>query len=99
MQSRVNVRQSPLQVSSTFGPKFSRSLSSYDVASSWQGPIQSTFGWHLVKLLEINSSSVAPFEDIRATVHGDFTYQSRLQAQADFIEQIRSNYDIVRKQD
>ena len=99
MQSRVNVRQSPLQVASTFGPEFTRSLNSYDVASNWQGPIQSTFGWHLVKLLEINSSSVAPFEDIRATVHGDYTYESRLQAQADFIEQVRSNYDIVRKEE
>ena len=99
MQSRVNVRQSPLQVASTFGPEFTRSLNSYDVALNWQGPIKSTFGWHLVKLLEINSSSVAPFEDIRATVLGDYTYESRLQAQADFIEQVRSNYDIVRKEE
>ena len=99
MQSRVNVRQSPLQVASKFGPEFTRSLNSYDVASNWQGPIQSAFGWHLVKLLEINSSSVSPFEDIRATVYGDYTYESRLQAQADFIEQVRSNYDIVRKED
>ncbi len=99
MQSRVNVRQSPLQVASTFGPEFTRSLNSYDVASNWQGPIQSTFGWHLVKLLEKNSSSVAPFEDIRTAVLGDYTYESRLQAQADFIEQVRSNYDIVRKEE
>ena len=99
MQSRVNVRQSPLQVASTFGPEFTRSLNSYDVASNWQGPIQSTFGWHLVKLLEINSSSIAPFEDIRTAVLGDYTYESRLQAQADFIEQVRSNYDIVRKEE
>ena len=99
MQSRVNVRQSPLQVASTFGPEFTRSLNSYDVALNWQGPIKSTFGWHLVKLLEINSSSVAPFEDIRATVLGDYTYESRLRAQADFIEQVRSNYDIVRKEE
>jgi peptidyl-prolyl cis-trans isomerase C len=99
MQSRMNARQSPLQVASTFGPEFTRSLNSYDVSSNWQGPIQSTFGWHLVRLLEINSSSVAPFEDIRVTVHGDYTYDSRLQAQADFIEQARSNYDIVRKEE
>ncbi|MFP6810788.1 MAG: peptidyl-prolyl cis-trans isomerase [Pseudohongiellaceae bacterium] len=99
MQSRVNVRQSPPQVSSTFGPEFSRSLNRYDVTSNWQGPIQSTFGWHLVKLLEKNSPSVAPFLDIRATVHSDYTYESRLQAQADFIEQVRSNYDFVRKED
>ena len=99
MQSRVNVRQSPLQVASTFGPEFTLSLDSYDVDSNWQGPLQSTFGWHLVKLLEINSSSIAPFEDIRTAVHGDYTYESRLQAQADFIEQVRSNYDIVRKEE
>lgn len=99
MQSRMNVRQSALQVASTFGPEFTRSLNSYDVASNWQGPIQSTFGWHLVKLLEKNSSSVASFEDIRTAVLGDYTYESRLQAQADFIEQVRSNYDIVRKEE
>lgn len=98
MQSRMNARQSPLQVASTFGPEFTRSLNSYDVASNWQGPIQSTFGWHLVRLLEINPSWVAPFEDIRVAVHGDYTYESRLQAQADFIEQARSDYDIVRKE-
>lgn len=99
MQSRMNVRQSPLQVASKFGPEFTRSLNDYDVASNWQGPIQSAFGWHLVKVLEKNSSSVAPFLDIRATVLGDYTYESRLRAQADFIEQVRSNYDIVRKED
>jgi hypothetical protein len=82
----MNVRQSSLQVVSTFGPEFTRSLNSYDVASNWQGPIQSTFGWPLVKVLEKNSSTVAPFLDIRAAVLGDYTYESRLQAQADFIE-------------
>ena len=97
MQSRMNVRQSPLQVVSTFGREFTLSLNNYDVASDWQGPIQSTFGWHLVKVLEKRSASVAPFIDIRATVLGDYTYEARVQAQADFIEQVRSNYDIVRK--
>ena len=97
MQSRMNVRQSPLQVASTFGPEFTRSLNSFDSAPNWQGPIQSAFGWHLVKLLEKNSSSVAPFEDIRATVLGDYTYELRMQAQSDFIEQVRPTYDIVRK--
>ena len=98
MQSRMNARQSPLQVTSTFGLEFARSLNSYDVALNWQGPIQSTFGWHLVKVLEKNPASVTPFLDIRATVLGDYTYESQVQAQADFIEQVRPNYDIVRKE-
>ena len=99
MQSRMNARQSSLQVISTFGPEFARSLNSFDADSNWQGPIQSPFGWHLVKVLEKNSASVAPFLDIRATVLGDYSYESRVQAQADFIEQVRPNYDIVRKED
>ena len=78
----------PLQVVSTFGREFTRSLNNYDVASDWQGPIQSTFGWHLVKVLEKHSASVAPFIDIRATVLGDYSYEARVQAQADFIEQV-----------
>ena len=99
MQSRMNVRQSPLQVVSRFGREFTLSLNNYDVASNWQGPIQSTFGWHLVKVLEKLSASVAPFIDIRATVLGDYTYKTRVQAQADFIEQVRPSYDIVRKEE
>ena len=99
MQSRMNVRQSPLQVVSTFGREFTLSLNNYDVASDWQGPIQSTFGWHLVKVLEKHSASVAPFIDIRATVLGDYSYEARVQAQADFIEQLRPNYDIIRKEE
>ena len=99
MQSRMNVRQSSLQVVSTFGREFTRSLYNYDVASDWQGPIQSTFGWHLVKVLEKHSASVAPFIDIRATVLSDYSYEARVQAQADFIKKVRLNYDIVRKEE
>jgi hypothetical protein len=51
-----------------------------------------------VKVLEQNPASVTPFLDIRATVLGDYTYESQVQAQADFIEQVRPNYDIVRKE-
>jgi len=99
MQSRINVRQSPLQVVSTFGREFARSLNNHEVAPDWQGPIKSTFGWHLVKVLEKHSASVAPFIDIRATVLSDYSYEARVQAQADFIEQVRPNYDIVRKEE
>ncbi len=99
MQSRINVRKSPLDVASTFGPEFTQGLGIYDVSEAWQGPIQSTFGWHLIKMLEKNPPTVAPFEDVRATLIGDYSYDSRLQAQANFIEQVRSNYDIVIKDD
>ena len=99
MQSRVNVRQSPRDVASTFGPEFTRSLGRFDVAENWQGPIQSSFGWHLVKVLEITAPAIAPIEDIRATLIGDYTYDSRMRAQRDFIEQVRPNYNITRNDD
>ena len=96
MLSRVNVRQSPREVASTFGPEFSRSLGMLEVAENWQGPIQSNFGWHLVKVLELNAPAIVPFEDIRTELGADYLYDARLMAQQDFIDQVRPNYDIVR---
>ena len=96
MLSRVNVRQSLREVASTFGPDFTGSLEMLEVAENWQGPIQSSFGWHLVKVLELKASEVAPFEDIRNELGADFVYDARMQAQEDFIDKVRPNYEIVR---
>lgn len=96
MLSRVNVRQSPREVASTFGPDFTRSLGMFEVAENWQGPIQSNFGWHLVKVMELNAPALAPFEDIRNELGADYVYDARMKAQKDFIDQVRPNYDIVR---
>lgn len=99
MLSRVNVRQSLREIASTFGPDFTRSLETLEVAESWQGPVQSSFGWHLVKVLELNPPVLAPFEDIRTELGVDYDYDARRQAQADFIDQVRPNYEIIRQAD
>ncbi len=96
MLSRVNVRQSPREIVSAFGPDFTRSLGILEVAENWQGAIQSNFGWHLVKVLELNAPAIAPFEDIRTELGADYLYDARMKAQEDFIDQVRPNYDIVR---
>lgn len=99
MLARMNVRQSPRDVASAFGPEFTRGIGSLAVAQHWQGPVQSRIGWHLVKVLEVNPPSIAPIEDIRAALAADYSYAARLQAQEDFITEVRANYDIVRKDD
>ena len=97
MQNRMNVRKSTREITSTFGPGFNTSLGMINVAETWQGPIQSAFGWHWVKVLEKNPPSVATFEDVRASLIGDYAYDTRLMAQSKFIEQARPRYDIVHK--
>jgi len=99
MLSRVNVRQSAREVTSTFGPDFTGSLGMFEVAENWQGPIQSSFGWHLVKVLELNAPAVTPFEDIRNELGADYIYDARVKAKEDFIDQVRPNYDILRYAD
>jgi len=96
MLSRVNARQSLREIASTFGPDFTRSLEMLEVAENWQGPIQSAFGWHLVKVLELNAPTLAPFEDIRTELGADYVYDARMKAQEAFIDKVRPSYDIVR---
>ena len=96
MLSRVNVRQSPREIASTFGPEFARSLGLLEVAENWQGPIQSNFGWHLVKVLELNAAVMVPFEDIRTELGADYLYDAKMKAQETFIDQVRPSYDIAR---
>ena len=49
--------RSPEQVATVFGAKFTRSLFQLQ-PSSWHGPIESGFGWHLVWVESMTSARV-----------------------------------------
>lgn len=65
---KVHTAQSRREIAERFGQKFAEDLMDLPVASEWQGPVQSGFGWHLVRLYHRKEGTVPPLEDIRDEV-------------------------------
>jgi peptidyl-prolyl cis-trans isomerase C len=49
------------EIGSHFGADFQQQLFNYKVADEWQGPLQSTYGWHLVLLVKNTPSYIPDF--------------------------------------
>lgn len=83
----------PALVRSHFGESFSTALFDMPVGS-WQGPVQSNHGWHLV-LLEASSAARAPaLTDVAATVREDALAAKRQAAAALALNRLLDRYEI-----
>jgi parvulin-like peptidyl-prolyl isomerase len=60
------------EVSSRLGEAFAAALADLKPSEAWQGPLQSGFGWHLVRLRARGSGDPPKFEDIRQQVENDW---------------------------
>ena len=58
----------------------------------WQGPIESPFGLHLVRIEQITRGEVPALEDIRAVVRREWQSDARNASRKELIAQLRANY-------
>jgi len=61
----------------------------------WHGPVLSGYGVHLVYVYEFVEAPPAVFENVQARVLEDWHEQKREQFNADFLESLKSRYQIV----
>lgn len=59
-------------IARTFGEAFADSAARLSPDSQWQGPLESTLGWHLVRVREKVVGAVPPLTDVRARVEADW---------------------------
>ena len=59
-------------VSSHFGEQFAASLDTLAPGQSWQGPVLSGFGWHLVRVTGRHASRVPKLSEVRQQVENDW---------------------------
>ncbi len=59
------------EVEARFGSQFASSLNEIQVGNSWQGPVQSGFGWHILRLRERDAGEV-DFEALRGVLANDW---------------------------
>ena len=62
---------------------------------AWHGPVLSGYGVHLVYLYSLEKSPPAVFEDVKALVLENWQMETREQFNADFLENLKTRYEIV----
>lgn len=82
------------ELAKTFGPGFARSLFTLETGS-WQGPIESGYGWHLIFIDSLTPARVPEFEEVEADVRTQWTSAQREETKQRMYEQMKSHYEIV----
>jgi hypothetical protein len=81
------------EVEREFGPEFGAALNGLPLGS-WQGPLRSAFGLHLVHIIERNGRHAPPLEQVRAQVERDLLQVRTEQTNAAVYDKLRTNYRV-----
>jgi hypothetical protein len=80
-------------IESSFGAEFAAALADLPVGS-WQGPVISTFGAHLVFLQDRHGGTAQDFAAVRDLVARDWLYEQSNATREQFYEELRASYRI-----
>jgi len=79
-----------------FGSSFARSFAALDQdTSEWQGPIESSFGMHLVRILNYQNARSPTFTDIRSDALRAWREEAQRQQTAQAIKAVVDKYNVV----
>jgi hypothetical protein len=81
-------------VAAIYGPAFASAVFEMAVGE-WSRPVQSKFGWHLVKVLDRSEAGPASFEDVKGKLPLLYLAARKRQATAAFLEQAAQRYRIT----
>ena len=80
-------------LSSLFGPEFARAVLALE-PGSWQGPLESGYGLHLVFVSAASPSAVRTFEDARADVLREWRLERERETKAAYLAELRKKYGV-----
>jgi peptidyl-prolyl cis-trans isomerase C len=91
----VELQDKPLpEIEQTFGHEFSTAVAAL-ATGEWQGPVRSTYGWHLVKVTMRKEARVPTLAEAREKVQKDLAEEQRRAANDEVFERLKSRYVIV----
>ena len=93
MLNRQYARQSELDLSRLMGTQFAAALFQQE-AENWGVPLQSAFGWHVVKIDTRHAAQQAAFGPLIERVARDYQKMQRQQAMAAAWDELRGRYEI-----
>ena len=86
--------RSPEQLANVFGPQFAQALFQLK-QGSWQGPIESGYGWHLVWIDSMMPGRVPAFEEVEPDVKSEWIAEQTAEAKRKAFEAMRARYEVV----
>jgi hypothetical protein len=82
------------EMAKLFGPRFAETLLQQP-PGSWQGPIESGYGWHLVWVDSVTRRRVPVFEEVEAEVKTEWIGDQRAETRRRAYEAMRARYEVV----
>jgi peptidyl-prolyl cis-trans isomerase C len=82
------------QVAGIFGTDFTKTIFSLR-PGSWQGPIESGLGWHLVFVDSLVAGRLPAFEEVAADVKAQWSDEQRIELRDRSFELMKARYEIV----
>jgi len=88
-------RVSGRELEERFGEAFRAALDKAPVGQTWQGPVASGFGWHLVRLRARETGGVPPLAEIRDRVEADWRTETSAARKDEAYRLLRDSYRIT----
>jgi peptidyl-prolyl cis-trans isomerase C len=86
--------RAPVYLGKEFGPKFALAVAKLPTGS-WQGPIESGFGWHLVYVDTLVPGRVPPFEEIEGDVKTAWLSEQKATGWKKAYKDMRAKYTVL----
>jgi hypothetical protein len=90
---RVLEQATAREVAGTFGSDFSDALANAPVGT-WTGPLESSFGLHLVRITERTAAQAPGLADVRDRVAREWAAERRTEANERFYRALRNRYEV-----
>jgi parvulin-like peptidyl-prolyl isomerase len=87
------VGQDEQDLRGSFGDGFAREVVAME-PGEWQGPVESSYGLHLVKVYDRRAAYPPELREIEARIRGDMDLENREAAKELFYTEILKNYQI-----
>lgn len=82
------------RVARDYGESFAEALGTMPVGA-WQGPVESAYGAHMVRVERYVAGVLPPLEQVRTELTRDFEYARRERALESSLAELRKKYEIV----
>jgi hypothetical protein len=94
LYNRNYVNRDDDEIGSHFGDQFEQQLFAFEISDQWQGPVQSTYGWHLVLLVKNTPAYIPALKEIAANVLADAQREQQQQVKREAIDKLMAKYTI-----
>ena len=81
-------------VSNVFGADFAQEVFSLN-PGRWAGPVKSAYGVHLIRVTDLTSATLRPFEEARPEVLEEWRHQQEAEAKAAYLGKLREKYGVA----